>query len=191
MMNKTRHLALGIAVILLLLGVNSTANAATANANVVVTVAASAAISATPSVTLTTPATPFTGSYTGATVLTFSIRTTPTTGSGSLTVKGTTDFTPGTSGDVGPTIAAGNLTYTCASSDLTTGSGSGLTGSLVYCNGGSPVVSMTTSTNVLTAIGAKSNAGGDALNVHWTVPDSAVYNVDTYTATVTFTLTAN
>jgi len=191
MMNRTRQLALGFAVILISLKVSSPANAATANANVVVQVAASASISATASVTLTPPATPFTGNYTGLTLLTFSIRTTPTTGSGSLTVQGQTEFTPGTAGDVGPTIAGGKLTYACASGDLTTGTGSGLSGTLTYCGGASQTVSMTTGTNVLTGIGAKSNAGGDTLNVHWTVPDSATYVVDTYTATVTFTLTAN
>ena len=191
MTNRTRQLALGFAVILLLLEVSSPANAATANANVVVQVAASASISATASVTLTPPATPFTGDYTGVTLLTFSIRTTPSGGNGSLTVQGHTEFTPGTAGDVGPTIAGGNLTYSCAASDLTAGTGSGLTGTLTYCGGASQTVNMTTGTNVLTGIGAKTNAGNDTLNVHWSVPDSAAYNVDTYTATVTFTLTAN
>jgi len=179
-----------VAVTLLSLAANSTANAATANANVVVQVAVSASISTNAPTTLTPPGTPFTGNFTGDTILTFSIRTTPTTGSGTLTVKGFTEFTPGTTGDVGPTIAAGNLTYTCVAGDLVPGTGSGLTGTLVYCNGGAPAVSMSASTNVLTGIGPKSNAGNDTLAVHWTVPDSATYNVDTYTATVQFTLTA-
>jgi len=122
------------------------------------------------------------GSYTGSTAFTYKIRTTPTTGTGSVTVQVTTDF----SGVGGPSVAtpptAGDaLTYACVASG---------TSSPTVCSG--PVTALTTAATSVLTVGADkhSTLAGDTGTVNWTLTNDPKYKVGSYTATVTFTVAA-
>jgi hypothetical protein len=154
--------------------------AATGTTALTVAVAAEAAISiSTATTTLATASTAFGNPYTGTTNFLYKLRTTRVGGTGTLTLKVTTDFT-GTGGG-GPSVAspptAGDaLTYTC-----TTASGTACASA--------QTASTSSDTGVATFVAdIHSVAAGDSGSVSWSLTDDPVYKTGSYTATVTFTI---
>ena len=145
-----------------------------------VAVAAEAGLTVnTSTTTLSSTGTNF-SSYTGTTSLTYYIRSTPTTGSGSIVLKVTTDFAPTGGPSVGtPPTGTDALTYNCTVSSPGTA-----------CSG-----SQTSSASATTSVGtfgadAHSTFAGNSASVAWTLTNDPLYKVGTYTATVTFTISA-
>jgi len=151
-----------------------------------VTVSAEAALTAvTASTNLTSTGTNF-SNYTGSTSLTYFIRTKASGGTGSIVLQVTTDFpcasggpcvaTPPTSGDA--------LSYTC------TVANPGNNGTATPCTG-SQTASTTAQTSVATfGADARSLFAGNSASVSWTLSNDPKYKTGSYTATVTFTISA-
>jgi hypothetical protein len=116
--------------------------------------------------------------YLGTTSMNYFIRTSETGGTGTVTAKITTDFGAG-GPSVGSPLATDALTYACTVA---------LPGTA--CTG--PVTASTTATTSVATFGtaAHSAKAGNAASVSWTLPNDPVYKVGTYTATVTFTISA-
>lgn len=126
--------------------------------------------------------------FTGTMTLSYRARTSQGTGQGSITVKATVDFAP--SG--GPSIAkppsvGDTFTYTCSGATLGTS-----------CSG-TQTVSTTAATNVVT-LGASACTGGGApcstanpntANVTFTLTDDPKYKTGSYSATLTWTISAS
>ncbi len=134
----------------------------------------------TATTTLATASTTFGTPFTGTTNLTYFIRTTKTGGTGSITLKVTSDFA-GTGGPsvTTPPSTGDALTYTCTVSAPGTA-----------CTG-----AQTASTAAATAFGtwgaaANSVKAGNSASVAWSLTDDPVYATGTYTATTTFTISA-
>jgi len=126
------------------------------------------------------------GSYTGTVTVQYRARTTAATGTGSITVKMTTDFTPTGGPSVATPPTAGDaLTYTC-------------TGATLGSNcAGTQTVSTGVGTNVVTAIPAASCTGGgspcttadpNTVNLKFSLTDDPKYKTGSYSATLTFTI---
>ena len=146
-----------------------------------VVVGPEAALSVTTATTsLATTSSTFGSSYAGTTTLGYTIRTTKSSGTGTITVQITSDF----NGAGGPSVAnpptAGDaLTYTCSVSTPGT-----------PCSG-----SQTAATKAATAVanfgaGASSSKSGNAASVAWSLTDDPIYARGTYSATATFTISA-
>jgi hypothetical protein len=115
--------------------------------------------------------------YTGTTNLTYYIRTSST---GSIVLEVTTDFhgtggpsvgTPPTSGDA--------LTYTCS-----------MNAPMVACSG-MQTASTGTTTSVASVTGASHSAlAGNTGSVAWSLTNDPVYAIGTYSATITYTISA-
>ena len=120
--------------------------------------------------------------FTATVPVNYQIRTTPTGSGGTITLKVASDFSP--SG--GPAAASGALTYVCSGANLGTA-----------CSG-TQTASTTTSTPVLTVPASACTGGGgscssqspNSVNLNFTLVDSPVYPTGTYTANVTFTISA-
>lgn len=147
-----------------------------------VVVPAEAALTVTTGTTnLATTGTNFTIPYSGTTNFTYQVRTTKSGGSGTITSKVTADF----SGTGGPSVATppstgDALTYTCTVSTPAT-----------QCTG-SQTASTSGATSVATfGAGANSTKSGNTGSVSWSLTDDPVYATGTYTATVTFTISAS
>lgn len=144
-----------------------------------VTVAAEAAISVDSATTLTEAGSSF-ANYTGTTNLLYKIRTGKTTGTGSITSQVTADF----SGAGGPSVAspptAGDtLSYTCTVSAPGTA-----------CSG-SQTSSTSVAKNVATfGANASSTTSGNSGSVSWTLTNDPKYATGSYSATITFTISA-
>jgi len=175
-MTKTTTLIM-VCVLLAMAGL---AQAQTGTTTLSVTVGPEAALTVnTSTTTLATTSTTFGNPYTGTTNLTYDIRTTKTTGSGTLTLKITADF----AGTGGPSVAnppstGDALTYTCTVSAP-----------------GTACTAQTASTTASTAFGtwgagASSAKAGNSASVAWSLTDDPVYATGTYTATATFTISA-
>jgi hypothetical protein len=168
----------------LVLALAGTANAqfATTGTTIVsVAIAPEAALQInTATSTLAAAGTTFNNNYTGTTSLTYKVRTTKVGGSGTITLKVTTDFSPaGGPSVLTPPTAGDTLAYTCT-----------LTAPGTACSG-----SQTSSTTAGTAVGtfgadAKSASAGNGGSVAWTLTNDPQYSTGTYTATVTFTISA-
>jgi len=139
------------------------------------------------SVTLTKTGTAF-NNFTGSLSIQYRERTTQSTGGGTITVKATADFTPAN----GPSIAspphAGDaLTYTCSAATLGTNCSGPLT------------VSTAASTNVVTFSASECTGGGgscstanpNTVTVNFTLTDDPKYKTGSYSATLTFTISAS
>jgi len=139
------------------------------------------------SVALTHAGTVF-NSFTGAVTLNYRARTTPATGSGTITAKATTDFTCASGGPciATPPTAGDALTYTCTGATLGTN-----------CSG-TQTVSTTAATNVVTLpAGACTGAGAPCNNVSpntiivtFTLTDDPKYKTGSYSAILTWTISA-
>jgi hypothetical protein len=126
--------------------------------------------------------------FTGTLTLSYRARTRQGSGQGTITVKATSDFTP----TGGPSIAsppntADKFTYTCSGATLG-----------VACSG-VQTVSTTTSTTVV-SLGASACTGGGApcstanpnsANVTFILPDDSKYKTGSYSATLTWTISAS
>jgi hypothetical protein len=129
---------------------------------------------------LTSTSTSFGNPFTGTTSLTYFIRTTKSTGTGALTTKVTTDFGPAGGPSVATPPTAGDaLQYTCTVSSPGTA-----------CTG-----SQTASTTAQVAFGSwgtgtNSAKAGNSASAAWSLTDDPAYTTGTYTATVTFTISA-
>lgn len=154
--------------------------AATGTTSVGVTVVAEASLSVTTATTTMTSVGTLFANYTGTTNLVYKIRTTASTGSGSITAEVTTDFAPAGGPSVASPPTAGDaLTYTC------TGAASG-----TPCSG-SQTSSTTAATSVATfGAGASSSYAGDAAGLNWTLTNDPKYATGAYAATVTFTVSS-
>ena len=146
-----------------------------------VTIAPEAALQInTSTTTLTSAGATFNQNYTGTTSFTFKIRTTKAAGTGSVSLKVTTDFSPsGGPSVLTPPTENDALAYTCS-----------LTGLGTACSG-----SQTASTTSTTPVGtfganATSASAGNSGSVSWTLTDDPQYSTGTYTATVTFSISA-
>ena len=120
--------------------------------------------------------------YTGNLAISYRARTTASTGSGSLSVKATADFSPAG----GPSVSSGNLTYTCSSATLGTACSSGQT------------TSTTSQTNVVTlGAGVCTGGGGscsstdpNTVQTSFTLTNNPGFKTGSYSATLTFTASA-
>ncbi len=146
-----------------------------------VVVGPEAALSVTAATTsLSTTSTAFGSPFTGNTTLSYTIRTSKSTGTGTITLQVTSDF----GGTGGPSVAnppsAGDvLSYTCAVSAP-----------------GNPCTGLqTAAVKAATAVGsfgagASSSKAGNAASVSWSLTDDPLYATGTYAATATFTISA-
>jgi hypothetical protein len=147
--------------------------------NVNLTVNAEAGLTIGGDANLTSTGTNF-SNYTGTTNFTYFIRTGQSAGTGSIQLKVTTDF----SGTGGPSVAtpptAGDaLTY------LNTVSAPGTAA------GGSLTASTASSTGVATfGADAHSTKAGNSGSTAWTLTNDPLYKTGSYTAVVTYTISA-
>jgi hypothetical protein len=125
--------------------------------------------------------------YTGTTLFTYFVRTTQSGGTGTITLEVTTDFSGG--GGNSPSVASpptpsDHLYYSCNVPNPTSGTSTQCTG---------PVNSSTTSaTNVTTfSADARSPKAGVASSVIWGLSNDPLYQTGSYTATVTYTISAS
>ena len=143
-----------------------------------VTVGPEASVSVTSSTTTLTSATAF-ANYTGTTSLSYKIRTTPSTGAGTITALVTRDFSPSGGPSVGSPLAGDALKYACTVASPGTA-----------CSG-SVTASTSTATSVATfGPDSHSAAAGNSASVAWTLPNDPAYTAGSYNATVTFTISA-
>ena len=119
--------------------------------------------------------------FTGALAIGYRARTTPA-GGGSITVNVTADFTP----TGGPSVANGVLQYTCSGATL----GVGCSGTQTATTSSqTPVATLPSS--ACTGGGAPcSSADPNTVNVFFTLADQPTYSTGTYSARVTFTISA-
>ena len=143
----------------------------TTSLSATVSAEASLAVGDTPAFT---PGSTSFGNFTGSTTLTYKIRTTKTGGSGSITALVTGDFGAGPSA---PSVAGGALKFTCTS-DLGT-----------PCSG-SPTASTSTATEVV-HFDANTHGNDKHATVYWVLLNDPQYETGRYSATVTFTISAN
>jgi len=138
-------------------------------------------VSVPASLNLTTVGTTFVA-YSGNLTVSYRARTTSATGSGSLTMRATADFSPAG----GPSVASGQLTYTCSAASMG-----------VACSG-TQTASTASQTSVVT-LGASLCTGGggscSAANPNtvlstFTLSNNPAYKTGTYSATLTFTISA-
>jgi hypothetical protein len=131
--------------------------------------------------TVTSAGTTFAG-YTGSLTVSYKARTTAATGSGSLTVTASADFSPAG----GPSIASGQLTYTCSAATL---------GAACV---GTQTASTASQTNIATiGSGACTGGGGSCSTVNpntvlasLSLSNNPTYKTGTYSATLIFTISA-
>jgi hypothetical protein len=131
-----------------------------------------------PNVTLLNAGAAF-SDFTGAVTVQYKVRTTPS-GSSTLVVKATSDFSPAN----GPSIANSDLTYTCSGATL----GSG-------CSGSQTVLTSST-TNVVTVGPAACSGPGcagpnpNSVSISLTLANSPAFKTGSYTTSLTFSISA-
>lgn len=119
--------------------------------------------------------------FQASTVLNYEVRTSPA-GSGKITLQISNDFSPAG----GPSVANGGLTYTCGAANLGT-----------PCSG-AQTASTTVQTPLLTLPASACTGGGGAcssqdpnsVNLTFTLSDQPDYATGSYSATITFTISA-
>ena len=178
-------LRLGVLVLLAPLP-NLAQNSVTQTLDVTVVPLGGLFMQATP-VALTKSAVSF-NSFTGTTTLSYRARTRQGTGQGMITVKATTDFTPaGGPSIANPPSAGDKFTYTCSGTTLG-----------VACSGVQTV--STTAATTVVWLGASACTGGGApcstanpnsANVTFILPDDPKYKTGSYSATLTWTISAS
>jgi hypothetical protein len=151
---------------------------ATATATVTVGAEAGLTVSATPP--LTKSGGPF-GPFTGTTNLMYYVRTSQGSGSSSIVAKVTSDFSPIN----GPSAGAGDLKYTCAVSAPGSGGTATPCSGLIVASPGNPTAVASFGPD------ARSSITGNSASVQWTLNNSPSFKAGSYSATVTFTISAN
>jgi hypothetical protein len=116
------------------------------------------------------------GAISGTTHFTYKIRTSQTTGTGSVTVL-VTAFTAGTGGATVPLVS--DLAYTCTASSPGTACSSSTAASTTVA---SPVVTFLAD--------AHSAEAGDAATAIWSLVDKVAVQTGTYSSVATFTVSA-
>ena len=177
-----KRYALYIAVLALCAAPMSFAQfAGTGTTTLSVVVGPEAAISINTGITnLTTSGSTFGNAFTGTTNFSYKVRTTKSGGNGNITLEVTSDFGPSGGPSVAAPPNAGDaLNYTCS-----------LAGVGTACSG-STAASTSAATNVASfGADAKSATAGDSGSVGWSLTNDPAYATGTYTATVTFTISA-
>jgi hypothetical protein len=168
-----------LALTLLFTASRGHAQAATGTSTVTVTVGAEASLTIASPTALTAVGTVF-NNYTGSTMATYFVRTTQSTGAGSITLKVTTDFSPASGPNITTPPTAGDaLKYTCGGALPAT-----------PCSG-SQTASVSASTPVVTfGADAHSTAAGSTATTSWTLTNDPLYKTGAYSATVTYTISA-
>jgi hypothetical protein len=136
---------------------------------------------------ITNSSTPLTASgsnfnqFTGSTGLTYYVRTTAAGGGGSITLKVTTDFSPAGGPSVASPPTAGDaLSYTCT----VAAPGTACTGT--------QTASTTSQTNLATfGTDVHTTPSGSTASIAWNLTNDPKYKTGTYSATVTFTISAS
>ena len=127
-------------------------------------------------------------SFTGSLLINYYERTTQSTGGGTITVEATHDFTPtGGPSIASPPSSGDALTYTCSGATL----GSNCSGT--------QTVSTTAATNVVTFAASECTGGGgscsnsspNTVTLNFTLTDDPKYATGSYSATLTFTISAS
>jgi hypothetical protein len=169
------------AALLLVAGLAHAQSGTTApTGQVQVVVAAEAGLTInTATANLTSPGTNF-SPYIGTTGFTYFIRTSLSSGTGTITLKVTTDFSP----TGGPSVASSGTT------------GDTLTYANTIAPPGTAESVQTASTGISTAVAtfganARSAKIGNSGSIAWTLINDPQYQTDTYTATITFTISAS
>jgi hypothetical protein len=154
--------------------------APTGTTTVSVTISSEAALQVTTGTTTLAGTGAVFNAYTGTTNLLYKIRTTQSTGTGTITLRVTSDFSPANGPSVATPPSAGDaLTYTCTVAAPGTG-----------CSG-SQTASTTASTSVATfGAGASSANAGSAASTAWSLTNDATYKPGAYSSTVTYTISA-
>jgi hypothetical protein len=182
-MNRPRHLIpwLSGCLLLALVGAAQAQFASSGTTSLSVAIPPEAALQInTSTTTLSSAGATFNLNFTGTTNFTFKIRTTKTGGTGTINLKVTSDFSPaGGPSVLTPPTAGDALAYTCS-----------LTGLGTACSGSQ--TASTTSSTPVGAFGANAMtpSAGDSGSVSWTLTDDPQYSTGTYTATVTFSISA-
>ena len=119
--------------------------------------------------------------FTAALPINFLVRTSPSGSSSQMSVQVTTDFSPTN----GPSVAGGNLTYTCSAATLGTS-----------CSG-QAVASTASQTIISFAASACSGGGGscstsypNTITISFQLANNTSYKANNYAATLTFTISA-
>lgn len=179
MKNLLKTLPLLVLVLLVAASVGH-AQSNTGTSTVSVTVGAEASLTVASPTPLTAAGTVF-NNYTGSTVVTYFIRTSQSTGNGSITLKVTSDFSPANGPSVTTPPTAGDaLKYTCTAAAPAT-----------PCSGSQ--TALTTGTTPVATFGADAHTtttGGSTVTTSWTLTNDPVYKTGTYNATVTYTISA-
>jgi len=121
-------------------------------------------------------------SYIGSLSLSSEIRTS-SSGSASITLQATSDFSPTT----GPSISSGLLSYQCSSASYGTACS-------VTISASTTSQTSVASFSSLSCTGGGSPCSGsdpNTITLQFTVPDQATYKTGSYTATITFTISAS
>lgn len=154
---------------------------ATATQSVTGTISAIGDLSVPASLTLTTTGGPTTPPYTGSLTVSYRARTT-SSGSGTVTLQVTTNFSPAG----GPSAASGSLTYTCSGADL----GTNCSGPITAATGAATGV-VTIPASACTGGGASCSANNpNTMQVSFSLTDSMTYKTGTFSAVVTFVISA-
>lgn len=175
-----RQYILALAAALLTAPASFAQFAATGTTTISVTVSAEASLQVTTSTTTLAAIGTIFNPYTGTTNLLYKIRTTQATGTGSITLKVTSDFSPANGPSVATPPTAGDaLAYTCT----VAAPGTGCSGSITS--------STTASTSVATfGAGASSANAGTAASTAWSLTNDPLYHTGSYSATATYTISA-
>ena len=122
----------------------------------------------------------FNSDFIGSTSFTYKIRTTKTGGTGNIGVEVTSDFSPAGGPSIATPPSTGDaLAYTCT----VTAPGTGCTGA---------VPASTTAASSVATFGADAHSakGGNTGSLNWDLTNDPKYGTGTYSATVTFTISA-
>ena len=137
-------------------------------------------LSVTPSLSLTNTGTTFVP-YSGTVSVSYRVRTTPS-GSGSITLQATSDFSPAG----GPSIPAGALTYTCSGASL----GVSCSGTRKVTTGSQTPVLTTPGSSCTGGGGACSSANPNTAAVNFVLANNPSFKTGIYSATLTFNISA-
>lgn len=172
-------LALGL---ILMLPVSGPSVVVTATQTLNAAISPKGKVSVSPAISMVNSGTAF-STYTGSLPVQFYIRTSPGA-SGTITVQATSDFSPAG----GPLVTSGDLTYTCTGATLGTA-----------CSG-TQTVSRTLQTPVLNlgsaggtctgGGGACSAAAPNSVSINLSLPNNPALSTGTYSAQLTFTISA-
>jgi hypothetical protein len=118
--------------------------------------------------------------FTGSITVQYELRTTIASGSSSLTVKAGSEFSPAT----GPSIARGDLTYTCGGATI----GAACSGSQIVGTGSQTSV-ITVGSGACTGTGC-AGSNPDSAIVNLTLVDNPAFKTGTYSTNLIFSISA-